>query len=153
MSNITQQTIAHSNTDVTNINWWADIVAGLFTKGEWKTLLLTLALTYAITYALKIFYFAFINDRYHNDYQIRAMAILSGVVAAWMQWPDTAVSMEWYAAGLLIGAGSIPLYHLLIVLAQSKYVIAICPRLHIFIRGKERRMGITGYGGANRRKL
>lgn len=121
----------------TEIEYWANFVVGLLDKGEWKVLLSSLAITFALTYILKVFYFGLPIKT--NRYHIRFAAILSGFVAAALIWESSAISMQWYSAGIMLGPLSILLHHILKGYSKTVLAKSTTPWLYPLISGKERR--------------
>lgn len=112
-----------------------NIVTGLFDKGEWTAILVTLALTFAITYSIKMFYCVFVDDSKKLKTYVRLIAISSGMIAAALSWPPDTISMNWYAAGALVGPLSIFTYHILIGVVSMRQIHDKFPFLKSIIKG------------------
>lgn len=115
---------------------YENFIIGLFDKGEWQAILVTLALTFAITYSIKIFYCVLVADASKLKLYVRLIAIIAGIVAAAFSWPADTISMEWYAAGALIGPMSILVYHLLMGIVSMKVVHDKFPFLKAIVKGR-----------------
>jgi|GEM_PF-4323528 len=123
--------------DVSNPNWWASLIGGLLTKGEWKVLILTILVTFAETYILKAFYYALVSKRRQKTAYVRLIAIAAGFVSAFFVWQDGALSMHWYVAGMLAGPSSIALFHVLLGMAHAPPLRSLAPWLGPVLRGEQ----------------
>ena len=123
-------------TDVTDLNWWANLIGGLLEKGEWQTLLFTLVISFAATYIMKILYFSFIQNHPFGAYHIRLIAITAGFIAAWLMWKEDAISMKWYTAGIMIGPLSIVIHHIIEGISKMAIVKKWAPWLYPLIKGQ-----------------
>lgn len=111
---------------------------GLLNKGEWKTLLIAIILTFSITYIVKLIYMAIIHlSEIKFPNHIRVIAIISGFVSSYIVWPDDMFSMDWYQAGLLIGPGSILVYHTLMDIFNMKFFKTHFPLMSKILKAKK----------------
>lgn len=125
--------------DISSPNDWANLLIGLLDKGEWKTLLFTLILAFSITYTLKIIYFILVPAKDGHPNHIRLIAIIAGFIASALAWNGNAISMEWYAAGLMVGPLSIALHHALYGISRMPIVIKRVPWLQDIVKGAKRK--------------
>jgi len=114
---------------------YTDFITGLFDKGEWQALIVTLALTFAITYSIKLFYCVFVPDKNKIKTYVRLIAVISGMIAAALSWPENTISMQWYGAGALAGPLSIFSYHIILGVVSLKQINEKFPFLKKLIKG------------------
>lgn len=117
---------------------FTNFLIGLLEKGEWKILLLAILLTFAITYTVKLVYLAIVHlSELDFPNHIRIIALSSGFCSSYIVWPANMLSMEWYQAGLLIGPGSILVYHTLMDIANTPFFKKYFPFMSKILRAKK----------------
>lgn len=128
--------------DVLNVNWWAFVLSGLFTAGEWRLIVKGVAYTFATTYFINVFRKAFVKDLIArpvevNPYVIRAITLVAGMVAAWTVWEPSAISMDWWQAGLFMGPLSIAVFHILLGISSRAPVKTFAPWVYPLLKGEK----------------
>ncbi len=113
-----------------------NFIVSLFNKTEIKILLIAVILTFAITYIVKIVYNIIIKlNQIQFTNHIRIIAIVSGFISSYLIWPDNLLSMHWYEAGMLVGPGSILIYHVLSEMSETTFFKNRLPWVSKLLKG------------------
>jgi len=127
-----------SEVSVYSPDGFTNFLVGLLEKGEWKILVIAMLLTFAITYIVKLVYLVIIHiSEIDFPNHIRIIAVSSGFCSSYIVWPANMLSMEWYQAGLLIGPGSILVYHTLMDIANMPFIKKYFPLMSKILRAKK----------------
>lgn len=100
--------------DVTDLNWWAKMIFGIFDQGEWLSILVVIAMTYGAIYILKQIYYSLVNPDIQRPVHIRLMTIVAGYTGAFAAAKAGHLpTVDWWFAGSLAWIFAIAVYHIL----------------------------------------